>query len=65
MFAVGAGVTFEAFAFSAQALALTVAVGDLALVVVEVALHAFPSGEAPALALFVVTVAGAQYWTHA
>ena len=65
MFAVGAGVTIEAFAFSTHALALAVAVCDLALVVVEVTLHAFPSREAPALALFVVPVAGAQYWTHA
>ena len=65
LLAVVASVSFEAEALSVDAFPLAVAVGDLAFVVVEVTLHAFPSREAPALALFVVPVAGAQYWTHA
>lgn len=52
-------------ALSADTLAVPATVGHLALVVPQLALGALPPGEAPARAVLVVTVAGAQHGADA
>ena len=55
----------NALALPVNAMSMSVAVRDLALLVSERALLALPAGVAQALAVRVVTVAGAEDWAHA
>ena len=48
-------------ALSIDALSVAAAVGDLTLVVAQLALQTLPAGEAAALAVLIVAVAGAKH----
>lgn len=64
LLAVVPGVASGATAPAVDAFAVAVAVGDLAFVVLQLALGALPTREAPALTLLIVPVPGTKQWAH-